>query len=47
MAPHFHADDEHPEGGFVHSHAEDAPHASDVDHDHSHAHAGAGRNANE
>jgi urease accessory protein len=32
MAPHFHADEEHPGGGFIHTHAgEDAPHA------HSHA----------
>ncbi len=22
MAPHFHADEEHPEGGFVHTHDE-------------------------
>src|SRR5215218_862690 len=39
MAPHFHADDDHPEGGFIHSHPEDAPHASD--HHHSRTHAGA------
>ncbi|MBF9334894.1 urease accessory protein UreG [Microbacterium lacticum] len=40
MAPHFHADEEHPEGGFLHSHDEDAPH------EHAHAdttvNAGAG-----
>ncbi|MCC2031434.1 urease accessory protein UreG [Microbacterium allomyrinae] len=49
MAPHFHADDEHPEGGFIHSHAEDAPHAEEHDHDHEHlhAHAGAGMTAGE
>ncbi|MBO9578889.1 MAG: urease accessory protein UreG [Microbacteriaceae bacterium] len=35
MAPHFHADDEHPDGGYVHSHAD--AHADA----HSHAEAGA------
>ncbi|QEO08911.1 urease accessory protein UreG [Protaetiibacter larvae] len=34
MAPHFHADEEHPDGGYVHSHAEDAD-------THPHPHAGA------
>jgi urease accessory protein len=46
MAPHFHADEEHPEGGFLHSHAEAAADTGH-EHDHSHAHVGAGMNANE
>ena len=47
MAPHFHADDEHPEGGFVHSHVSDASDAPSADHEHDHSrtHAGAGMNA--
>jgi len=36
MAPHFHADEEHPEGGFVHDH-----------HAHDHAHAPAGVHSHE
>lgn len=47
MAPHFHADDEHPEGGFIHSHGDDTVHTSNADDDHSQAHAGAARTANE
>ena len=43
MAPHFHADEQHPEGGFTHSHAEDAAHADD----HSPAHAAVGVTAEE
>ena len=39
MAPHFHADEEHPEGGFVHAHGDDEPHE--------HAHAGAGTHTHE
>lgn len=47
MAPHFHADDEHPDGGFVHSHSDGAATAGEAEHDHSRTHAGAGMNANE
>jgi len=36
MAPHFHADDELPEGGFVHSHGEDEPESLSRLHPHSH-----------
>ncbi|MGA7148419.1 MAG: urease accessory protein UreG [Microbacterium sp.] len=44
MAPHFHADDDHPEGGFLHSHEDDATEAShDHDHDHDHSRAQAAR----
>ena len=38
MAPHFHADEEHPEGGFVHAHDE---------HEHEHEHASAGAHTHE
>jgi urease accessory protein len=41
MAPHFHADEEHPDGGFVHAHEDD--HA----HPHDHAHTSAGAHAHE
>jgi urease accessory protein len=39
MAPHFHADEEHPEGGFMHAHGDDEPHV--------HAHADAGAHTHE
>jgi urease accessory protein len=38
MAPHFHADEEAPGGGFVHAHDDDAPH----EHPHAHAETHAG-----
>jgi len=36
MAPHFHADEKHPEGGYVHAHDDGAPEPHE---DHGHAHA--------
>ncbi|XXM81143.1 urease accessory protein UreG [Microbacterium sp. PMB16] len=47
MAPHFHADEEHPEGGFIHSHGEDAPQGDDHRHEHTHVPAGAGMDQDE
>jgi urease accessory protein len=41
MAPHFHADEEHPQGGFMHAH--EADHA----HPHDHVHSSAGAHAHE
>jgi len=35
MAPHFHADEEHPDGGFVHSHHDDDAAGATPVHDHS------------
>lgn len=45
MAPHFHADEEHPEGGFVHAHDEHE-HSHDYSDD-EHSHAGAGTHSHE
>ncbi|AYF97379.1 urease accessory protein UreG [Protaetiibacter intestinalis] len=43
MAPHFHADEEHPEGGYVHSHDEEHEHEHPHPHPHPHAETVAGR----
>ena len=37
MAPHFHADEEHPDGGFVHSHDEKSGHEHQANAPRSHA----------